>query len=400
MLRRGPVARHLSGVRRATTGQLGRGQSLVEFALILPVMLLIILGGLDFGRIFLGWVSLNNTARVGANYAGSNALLVSSGNAAALASYNRIVQDDAKATNCTPSNPIPSPVYSPNASIGSTAKVSLSCTFRVITPILSQVLGGTVRVSAAATFPVRVGVVANVPGGAGPAPVAGFTLTPASGVAPLPVTFTDTTTGNASSWIWDFGDGQTFLGQNPPPITYSTAGTFNVTLVVSNGLSSSTATRTVTVTLPPGPVAGFTANPTSGSSPLSVSFTDTSTGTIATWSWDFGDGDTFTGKTPPTQTYNQGTWTASLVVTDTLGRSSTATQTITVAAPIPVCLVPNFKNDTTSNATITKWTTAGFDALKILFSPNRPPEFKITKQSLAAGTSLPCAGTSITVFDK
>jgi PKD repeat protein len=400
MLRRWPVARRLSGARVATTGRLGRGQSLVEFALIVPILLLIVMGGIDFGRVFLGWVALNNTARVAANYAGSNALLLSAGNTAALASYNTLVQDDAEATNCTPPNPIPAPVYSPSASIGGTAQVGLTCTFRILTPVVSQVLGGTVQVSASSTFPVRVGVVANVPGGGGPAPVAGFTLSPSSGDAPLPVTLTDTSTGGPSSWEWDFGNGQTYSGQNPPSITYSTAGTFTITLTVSNGLSSTSATRIVTVTLPPGPVAGFTANPTSGTSPLIVSFTDSSTGTIAIWEWDFGDGDTFTGETPPAQTYNTGTWTATLVVTDDVGLSSTFTQTITVADPNPTCQVPNFKNDTTSDSTIAKWTAAGFDATKILFNPLRPPEFKVTKQSLAAGSDWPCTGTTITVFDK
>ena len=46
-----------------------RGQSIVEFALVLPVLLFLLLMGLDFGRVFLGWVNLNNAARVGANYA-------------------------------------------------------------------------------------------------------------------------------------------------------------------------------------------------------------------------------------------------------------------------------------------------------------------------------------------
>ena len=46
-----------------------RGQSLVEFALVLPVLLLIVLIGLDFGRSFLAWVGLNNAARIAANYA-------------------------------------------------------------------------------------------------------------------------------------------------------------------------------------------------------------------------------------------------------------------------------------------------------------------------------------------
>ena len=56
MLRRWPVARQLSGARLASTGRLGRGQSLVEFALVLPLLLVLIMGGLDFGRLFFGWI--------------------------------------------------------------------------------------------------------------------------------------------------------------------------------------------------------------------------------------------------------------------------------------------------------------------------------------------------------
>jgi len=46
-----------------------RGQTIVEFALTLPVLILLLLFAIDFGRVFLGWISLNNAARVGANYA-------------------------------------------------------------------------------------------------------------------------------------------------------------------------------------------------------------------------------------------------------------------------------------------------------------------------------------------
>ena len=49
--------------------QRSRGQSVVEFALMLPIFLILIFGGIDFGRVFLGWINLNNTARIAANYA-------------------------------------------------------------------------------------------------------------------------------------------------------------------------------------------------------------------------------------------------------------------------------------------------------------------------------------------
>src|SRR5262245_61625668 len=50
-----------------------RGQSLVEFALILPAMLLLALIALDFGRVYLGWINLQNMARSASNFAANNA---------------------------------------------------------------------------------------------------------------------------------------------------------------------------------------------------------------------------------------------------------------------------------------------------------------------------------------
>ena len=43
-------------------------QSLTEFALILPVLMLILLGVVDFGRVFYYWTSIANAAREGARY--------------------------------------------------------------------------------------------------------------------------------------------------------------------------------------------------------------------------------------------------------------------------------------------------------------------------------------------
>ncbi|CAN5198787.1 hypothetical protein BH23CHL9_BH23CHL9_04030 [soil metagenome] len=49
-----------------------RGQGLVELALILPLLLLLLLGAIDFGRVFFGWVAVTNASRVGANYAATH----------------------------------------------------------------------------------------------------------------------------------------------------------------------------------------------------------------------------------------------------------------------------------------------------------------------------------------
>ena len=66
------IARTLGRIRRQTTARAGRGQSLVEFALVLPIILLVVLLALDFGRTYLGYINLQNMARIAANYAANN----------------------------------------------------------------------------------------------------------------------------------------------------------------------------------------------------------------------------------------------------------------------------------------------------------------------------------------
>ena len=83
-------------------------------------------------------------------------------------------------------------------------------------------------------------------------PVASFNGSPTNGVAPLTVNFTDTSTGQPASWAWTFGDGGTSTAQNPSHV-YTVAGTYSVTLQVTNALGSDSITKTnyITVTPPP-----------------------------------------------------------------------------------------------------------------------------------------------------
>jgi FOG: PKD repeat len=63
--------------------------------------------------------------------------------------------------------------------------------------------------------------------------------TPASGTVPLTVQFNGTPMDSSlSSWVWSFGDGDTSLQQNPSH-TYSSPGTYNVTLTVYDGYGDS-----------------------------------------------------------------------------------------------------------------------------------------------------------------
>jgi PKD repeat protein len=134
------------------------------------------------------------------------------------------------------------------------------------------------------------------------APTANFTANPTLGESPLDVIFdasgsTDSD-GTVDSYAWDFGDGATGSGATINH-TYS-AGTYTATLTVTdNDGATDTSTRLIQVTSPPvnqPPNASFSANPTSGESPLDVSFdasgsTD-SDGSVDSYSWSFGNGAT------------------------------------------------------------------------------------------------------------
>ena len=150
-----------------------------------------------------------------------------------------------------------------------------------------------------------------------PAIVADFAATPTSGPAPLTVSFTDQSTGDITSWLWNFGDGNTDSTRNPIH-TYASPGTYTVTLTVSGPDGSDTAVKADYITVNyPAPVAAFAAAPTSGPAPLTVSFIDQSTGEITSWLWDFGDGSTDSTQTP-THTYTSpGTYTVTLTVSGT-----------------------------------------------------------------------------------
>ena len=324
------------------------------------------------------------------------------GDPAAVATYNKLVTDDATATNCTPPAPLPPPTYTPDTALGSSATVQVSCSFKIFTPIISSILGNSVTVSSSAVFPIRKGVIAGVPTG-GPAPaIAGFTVNPTGGVAPQTITFTDTSSGTPISYAWDFdGDGVTDYStdDNPPPWTYSVPGTYHPTLTVSNGVTPTMATKTIVITAPAGPVANFDLALSSPTAPSTVTFTNTSTGSPTTWVWKFGDGTTSTLQDPPTKVYAAGTWTVELTggqcprnpVDD---QSPSRSWRRSRCAP---CRTSRTWTRTSCHRSRRRWQTAGFSTT-VIFNPSRPPEYKITKQSLRAPRNR--AGTVITVFDQ
>jgi hypothetical protein len=81
-------------------------------------------------------------------------------------------------------------------------------------------------------------------------PTADFSFTPAHPGPGDEVRFSDHSTGEPTSWMWDFGDGQTSQEENPSH-TYTTSGSKTVTLVVSNTSGSDSAVKVVRVGAPP-----------------------------------------------------------------------------------------------------------------------------------------------------
>jgi len=69
-----------------------------------------------------------------------------------------------------------------------------------------------------------------------------FTATPVSGNAPLEVNFTNQSTGNITSYLWNFGDGSTSTSENPEH-TYQSSGSYDVSLTISDGVNQDTETK-------------------------------------------------------------------------------------------------------------------------------------------------------------
>jgi PKD repeat protein len=109
--------------------------------------------------------------------------------------------------------------------------------------------------------------------------------------------------------------------------------------------------------------ANFSASPTSGMSPLSVSFLDASTGSITSWSWNFGDGATSAEQNPSHVYQNEGVYSVSLTVTGPSGNNTETKQNfITVSAGL--C--------TYSLSSSSQSVTSAGGAFSVLTNPSQP----------------------------
>jgi PKD repeat protein len=93
------------------------------------------------------------------------------------------------------------------------------------------------------------------------ATAASFTYSPGSPAPGETIQFTDTSTGNPTSWFWDFNDSSTSTLQNPSHV-FGSAGSYNVTLTASDGAASQSASRTITVASDDGSLRQYWVSPT------------------------------------------------------------------------------------------------------------------------------------------
>jgi gliding motility-associated-like protein len=158
-------------------------------------------------------------------------------------------------------------------------------------------------------------------------PVAGFTASKTSGCSPLLVSFTNTTAGNATSYTWNFGNGNTSSIINPAA-SFINPGKYTVSLTATGPEGKNTVTREIIVYA--NPVADFDAARRGGCVNDSICFTDRSKAgdvPISRWSWDFGDGNSSVAQQPPCNRYTfADMFKVTLVVTDSNGCQSTLTR--------------------------------------------------------------------------
>ncbi|MGK2851949.1 MAG: PKD domain-containing protein [Candidatus Limnocylindrales bacterium] len=341
---------------------------MVEFALILPVFLLLLLMAADFGRLFFTYVQVSNAAREAAAYGATQptdnaGMQTRAAQEKSSQSQGEVALEPIQTSCANQAGTTISCAATPGgAGAGNTLTVTAQQRFSFLTPLINGFFGGNLTMSSSVTTAVLVSAVGGSGGGVGAcAAPSNATFTVVS--SGLDVTVNpdgskpDTGVCTISGYNWDFGDGETDVGSSIPSThTYASPGTYVITLEVTNQGGTLTAIRTVTVptatptptpTPAPTPTSGPTPTPTTAPTPTpsptpcaapvpnftyatgspskKVTFTDASTAPpacpITTWLWDFGDGSASSNAPNPVHTFpnNNTNYTVTLTVTSSAG---------------------------------------------------------------------------------
>jgi gliding motility-associated-like protein len=230
-----------------------------------------------------------------------------------------------------------------------------------------------------------------------------------TGCFPLTVNFTDKSTGTVNSWQWDFGNNNKSTLQNPSAV-FSAPGSYNITLVVSDGNTTNTRIKSAYIIVRGFPDVDLSFELNTGCAPLSVKFKDqtsTASGEISSWFWLFGDGGS-SGSANPTYVYQQpGEYSISLKVRNIHGceKTFTSPSTIKVLGPnvsfisntSAICALPatfEFTNKSTGDSPITWLWTFGDGQTSTLANPNHTyTKGNTYNVSLKAGDVNGCEST-------
>ena len=131
--------------------------------------------------------------------------------------------------------------------------------------------------------------------------------------APFEVQFTNTTFEPSYSYSWDFGNGQTFNGENPPLVNYTDQGFYTVTLSATSAALGCTTHTTEVDFITIGSLVSFTASAYESCLGEAIVFEDTSSEPADSIRWVFGNGVSSTEANPSVTYDAEGCYTVSLV---------------------------------------------------------------------------------------
>lgn len=198
----------------------------------------------------------------------------------------------------------------------------------------------TVKDDNGATDSVTHDVVVTSPPPVNQPPTAAFTSSSVDLVASFDGSTSKDPDGTIASYSWDFGDNSAGSASVKPTHTYTAAGTYHVSLTVTdNQGATDKVTSTITVSAPPPanvpPVAAFTVTTSNLTANFDGSTSSDPDGTVAAYSWNFGDNSAMSTLTKPSHTYAlAGTYQVTLTVTDNKGAINSVTHPVTTATGV------------------------------------------------------------------
>lgn len=181
--------------------------------------------------------------------------------------------------------------------------------------------------------------------------ITNITADPVKAVVSQPLTFTVTGSGLTTGMAWYLPDCVSSTGNQLLNVASSTLASFSCTpnatglksgyvktAVGANGVVMTYFNITVGAAANQPPVAAFTATPTSGAAPLTVSLDASASsdadGSIASYAWTTSDNQTASGKTASFTFKKAGAITLTLTVADDKGATGSVSKTVTAAVAV------------------------------------------------------------------